>query len=46
MIVRPVWSSQSHVRSRNASRPISCRDVPSAMSCFSTTFCVEIPAWS
>ena len=46
MIVRPVVSSQLHVRSRNASRPISCRDVPSAMSCFSTTFCVEMPAWS
>ena len=46
MIVRPVWSSQSQVRSRNASRPISWRVVPSAISCFSTTFCVEIPAWS
>jgi len=46
MIVRPVCSSQAHVRSTNASRPISSRDVPSATSCFSTTFCVEIPAWS
>ncbi len=46
MIVRPVSSSHRHVRSRNASRPISWREVPSATSCFSTTFCVEIPAWS
>ncbi len=46
MIVRPVLSSHAQVRSRNASRPISCREVPSASSCFSTTFWVEIPAWS
>ena len=46
MIVRPVCSSHSQVRSTNASRPSSCRVVPSATSCFSTTFCVEIPAWS
>jgi hypothetical protein len=46
MITRPVLSSQSHVRARNASRPISCREVPSAISCLSTTFCVEMPAWS
>ena len=46
MIVRPVEASQLHVRSRKASRPISWRDVPSATSCFSITFWVEIPAWS
>ncbi len=46
MIVFPVSSSQRHVRSRNASRPISRREVPSATSCFSITFCVEMPAWS
>ena len=44
--VRPVSSSQRQVRSRKASRPISRREVPSASSCFSTTFCVAIPAWS
>ncbi len=46
MIVFPVLSSQAQVRSRNASRPIAWRVVPSAISCFSTTFWVEIPAWS
>jgi hypothetical protein len=46
MIVRPVSSSQRQVRSRKASRPISWREAPSATSCFSITFCVEIPAWS
>ena len=46
MITRPVLSSHAQVRSRNASRPISWREVPSAINCFSTTFWVEIPAWS
>ena len=46
MIVRPVASSHSHVRATNASRPMSWRLWPSEASCFSTTFWVEMPAWS
>ncbi len=46
MIVRPVFSSHSHVSSTNASRPTSCRERPSFASSFSTTFCVAMPAWS
>ena len=46
MIVRPVSSRWRQTRSTNASRPSSLRDVPSFASCFSTTFWVEMPAWS
>ena len=30
----------------NVTLPLSSAGVPSATSCFSTTFCVEMPAWS
>ena len=46
MIVRPVSSRWRQTRSTNASRPSSLREVPSFASCFSTTFWVEMPAWS
>jgi hypothetical protein len=46
MIIRPVSSRCRQTRSTKASRPSSLRDVPSFASCFSTTFCVEMPAWS
>ena len=46
MIVRPYWRSQSQTISTNASRPSSCRVLPSVARCFSTAFCVEMPAWS
>ena len=46
MIVPPVVCSHSQTRSRNASRPISWRVVPSLRSSFSTTACVAMPAWS
>ena len=46
MIVFPVASRCFQTRSTNASRPSSLRDVPSSTSCFSTTFCVAMPAWS
>ena len=42
------WLSRTHSQTRasNASRPRSWRVRPSAASCFSTTFCVAMPAWS
>ena len=46
MITPPYSRSHSQPRSTNASRPISCRDVPSLRSSFSTTACVAMPAWS
>ena len=46
MIVPPYCSRHCHTRSMNASRPISSRVVPSPSSCFSTCFCVAMPAWS
>jgi hypothetical protein len=46
MITPPYSRSQAQTRSTNASRPISCRDVPSLRSSFSTTAWVAIPAWS
>ena len=46
VIVEPDSSFHSQTRSTNFSRPRSCRDVPSALSWFSTTICVAMPAWS
>ena len=46
MIVPPYVRVHSHVRSTNASRPISSRLVPSASSAFSTWVWVAMPAWS
>ena len=46
MIVPPYWRSQSQTISTKRSRPTSSRDVPCSTRCFSTAFCVEIPAWS
>ena len=43
MILPPDSSFQSQTRRTNSSRPIRCRSVPSAASCFSTTFCVAMP---
>ena len=42
----PVSSTNCAVRATNASRPRSKRVLPSRASCFSTTFCVAMPAWS
>ena len=46
MIVPPYSRSQSQTISTKRSRPTSCREVPCSTRCFSTAFCVEIPAWS
>ena len=46
LMVPPDCSFQAHTRSTKATRPTSFREVPSATSCFSTTFCVAMPAWS
>ena len=46
VIVPRLCATHSHTRASNASRPRSWRDFPSAANCFSTTFCVAIPAWS
>ena len=43
-ITPPVCSTKHLVRSMNLSRPRSSRVSPSAASCFSTTFCVAMPA--
>src|SRR5438132_1174626 len=42
----PYCPFPSHTRWMNRSRPSLSRVVPSARSCFSTTFCVAMPAWS
>ena len=46
MIVPPYCRSQSQTSATNASRPSSWRDFPCSARCFSTAFCVEMPAWS
>ena len=46
VIAPPDSSFHDQTRSTNASRPMSWRDVPSALSCCSTTICVAMPAWS
>ena len=46
VIVPPDSAFHCQTRSRNASRPISRRPLPSAASSLSTTICVAIPAWS
>ena len=45
-MVAPVSARHFQTRSRNRSRPSSCRVVPSARSCFSITECTAIAAWS
>mmetsp|Transcript_5126 Transcript_5126/g.18346 ORF Transcript_5126/g.18346 Transcript_5126/m.18346 type:complete len:327 (+) Transcript_5126:2424-3404(+) len=46
-ILPPYASFHSKTRSKNFSRPSSCRVIPSSLaSFFSTTVCVAIPAWS
>src|SRR3954447_26498285 len=46
MIVPPYSARHAHVRSMNASRPSSSREVPWDFSSFSTCVCVAMPAWS
>ena len=45
-IVPPLCSFHFQTRSMKASRPSSCREIPSFPSSRSTTFWVAIPAWS
>src|ERR1700733_1851871 len=45
-IAPPYRLFPSPTRFTNASRPISCRVLPSAVSARSTSICVAIPAWS
>ena len=46
MMMPPYSCSHSQTRATKASRPSSWRDVPCLRSSFSTTACVEMPAWS
>ncbi len=45
-IAPPDSAFHRQTRSTNASRPRSCRDLPSPASWRSTTFWVAMPAWS
>ena len=45
-IVAPYSERHSQTFSTNGSRPRSWREMPSALSVFSTTDCVAMPAWS
>mmetsp|Transcript_6070 Transcript_6070/g.19785 ORF Transcript_6070/g.19785 Transcript_6070/m.19785 type:complete len:236 (+) Transcript_6070:2938-3645(+) len=42
----PYWSFHFQTSSTNFSRPRSWRETPLFASCFSTTVCVAMPAWS
>ena len=46
VMVPPECAFQSHTFCVKASRPMSVRELPAALSWRSTTICVAMPAWS